>query len=303
MSKTPPPSHQVGLIGWPVKHSLSPHMFSAAFAHLGLNWQYTAIAVPPEELATHVRDLQHQSFRGFNVTVPHKQHIMPLLDTIRPEARSVGAVNTVIAQQKDGQTQWIGTNTDVAGFAADIEHLVGPEGAAANALILGSGGAARAAAFALAQMNYQVMVASRNPTRGLRLIRDVQAGLLADPNRPASVESTVWRMQMRSLPWDRIGTFAQETQLIVNCTPVGMWPHVEETPWPHDVPFPQGITLYDMVYRPATTQLMDQATQAGGTAHNGLGMLVRQGAAAFELWTGQVAPIDVMLEAAQAALL
>lgn len=303
MSIAPSPTRQVGLIGWPVEHSLSPHMFKAAFAHLGLDWQYTAFAIPPQELAQRVGDLQEQGIRGFNVTVPHKQAIMDVLDTIQPEARSVGAVNTVIAKKTNNGIMWIGTNTDVAGFAADIAHLIGSTGTKSTAMILGAGGAARAAAFALAQMDYEVLVASRTPTRGLSLVRDVQAGLMVDPTKKPEVESTIWRMQMRSIPWERIGALAPEVDLVVNCTPVGMWPHIEASPWPKDVPFPEGITLYDMVYRPANTLLMQQAIQAGGKAYNGLGMLVRQGAAAFELWTGKTAPFEIMLQAAQAALL
>ncbi|MBN2471077.1 MAG: shikimate dehydrogenase [Anaerolineae bacterium] len=280
-------TQQVGLIGWPVAHSISPHMFTAAFASLGMDWRYTAHAIAPDDLQGGVERLLAQGLRGFNVTVPHKQAVLPLLTVIRPEAAAVGAVNTVIARA-DGTLE--GTNTDVIGFSDDLLHHIGPPQAGARALILGAGGAARAAAFALARQGYTVLVASRRQEQAGTLIRDVGAGL---PDDTANLQH---------LPWDDLPAASQDLRLIVNCTPVGMWPHAGATPWPEAVPLPRGVTVYDMIYRPAETVLLRQARAAGGQAISGLGMLVRQGAAAFTLWTGQAAPFDMMLQAAQEAL-
>lgn len=277
----------VGLIGWPVEHSISPAMFAAVFAHLGMDWRYTAHALPPEVLEAGVARLLAEGLRGFNVTVPHKQAILPLLDSIQPEARSVGAVNTVIVHP-DGTLE--GANTDVAGFGADLLQHIGSPEAGTPALILGAGGAARAAAVALLRQGYAVRVASRRETQAQALIQGVTAGL---PGGPVS---------LHALPWDDLAAASGETHLIVNCTPAGMWPQVEASPWPEGIPFPRGVTVYDMIYRPAETTLLRQARAAGGRAIPGLGMLVRQGAEAFSLWTGRPAPFDTMLQAARQAL-
>ncbi len=287
----------VGLIGWPVEHSVSPAMFNAAFQALGLNWHYEAIAVPPDKLERTLRDLRRQEFVGFNVTVPHKQAILPLLDSILPEARAVGAVNTVTALANPTPL-WQGTNTDILGFQRDLlNHLPDPR-PGMLALILGAGGAAHAATYVLARLGFQIMIVSRTPGRGLELIRSIQSGLRANnKNRP--LESTQLRMQIRTMSPERLAEFRTPADLIVNCTPVGMWPNTEASPWPAGVPFPPTATVYDMVYRPELTLLVRQAQAAGLHAVSGLGMLVQQGAAAFQHWTGSEAPVDLMLEAAR----
>lgn len=291
---------RVGLIGWPVEHSVSPAMFNAAFDALGLAWRYEAFPVPPDRLAAAVGELVARGVRGVNVTVPHKRAVMSLLDAIHPAARAVGAVNTITVQV--GSTVRLhGTNTDVQGFREDLQQWVNPGGERSQrALVLGAGGAARAAVYVLAGMGYQVSVAARDPARGLDLIREVQVGLAAgDAGRDYPTAS---RMQTRVVPWDRLRELAANVHLIVNCTPVGMWPQADESPWPEGVPIPGGALVYDMVYRPARTTLLRQAESAGAQAVSGLGMLVRQGAAAFRLWTGQEPPLEVMFAAARQAL-
>lgn len=295
---------QVGLLGWPVAHSVSPAMFNAAFESLGMNWRYTAFAVAPDQLKQTLHDLQRQGVRGLNVTVPHKQAVIPFVDVLHAEAKAVGAVNTITFTNSGGTVKLHGTNTDIEGFRTDlVAFLDMDETRPLRALVLGSGGAARAATYVLAQLGYQITVVARNPNRALELIRDVQIGF-ATPARaiPADITSTQWRMKMVTVPWDRLGQVSSRADLIVNCTPVGMWPQDNESPWPDHVPIPATAIVYDMVYRPTKTRLIRQAEAAGARAIGGLGMLVKQGAAAFRLWTGQEAPLDVMTQAAQKAL-
>lgn len=282
--------HRAGLIGWPVAHSVSPAMFNAAFAALSLPWHYDAYPLRPGDLAAGLQALQAAGVCGLNVTVPHKRAVIDLLDTVRPEARLIGAVNTIVAVNDGGVTRWEGTNTDADGLHHDLLDLVGAPRPGAIALILGAGGAARAAAVTLARQGYALTIVARRPERGEELAQDVRLGL----RQPAAIQT---------IPWDTLSRAdLTGVRLLVNCTPVGMWPHSDESPWPPDLAIPPAAVVYDMVYRPAETQLMQQARQAGATAFNGLGMLVRQGAAAFTLWTGREAPADIMLQAARQAL-
>ncbi|MBN1965549.1 MAG: shikimate dehydrogenase, partial [Anaerolineae bacterium] len=166
-------TQRVGLIGWPVEHSVSPAMFNTAFEALGMNWHYESFPTPPDRLHDTLRVLKTRDLVGFNVTVPHKRSVIPLLDELRPEAKTIGAVNTVIAGE-DGC--WRGTNTDIMGFHTDLLANLEPQ-ASGRALVLGAGGAARAVTFVLARFGYQIHIACRNPSKGLEMIRDVQTGL------------------------------------------------------------------------------------------------------------------------------
>ena len=274
-----------GLIGWPVAHSKSPAMHNAAFAAAGLDGRYVLLPVAPERIAEAVAGLRALGFRGANVTVPHKQAVMPFLDDLTPEARAIGAVNTIVVQ-KNGAL--LGTNTDAAGFWQDLRALGVPLTAlrTENALVLGAGGSARAVVYALASHGIPVQVLARRPEQAAAL-----AASLA-PHLPATT-------QLSAHGWTQIDQLAPRARLIVNCTPVGMSPHTNAMPWPRDLPFlPQHI-VYDLVYNPRQTMLMAHAATAGARAHHGLGMLVRQGARAWELWTGQPAPLAIMQAAAE----
>lgn len=271
---------RVGVIGWPVTHSLSPAMHNAAFAALGLaGWRYDLLPIPPDIVGPGLRTLRDEGgYLGVNVTVPLKEAV---LAHTRPDtlAQALGAANTI--DFRSG----IATNTDVGGLIEDLRaHDIVLAGA--RALVIGAGGAARAAVYGLAQAGAEVLVANRTPERAQAMLAALalNAGL-----RGASV--VTFRQAAEAAP-----------ALLVNCTPAGMWPQVDGCPWPDDAPFPAGAAVYDMVYRPARTRLMALAEAAGGRAVGGLGMLARQGAAAFTLWTGQAAPVAVMLAAAQAAL-
>ncbi|MCL4248930.1 MAG: shikimate dehydrogenase [Anaerolineae bacterium] len=266
--------HRVGVIGWPIEHSLSPLMHNAAFAALGMkDWQYDRMAIPPDVLGHSIKELRNHDFVGINVTVPHKEAVMRYVQADNL-AQVVGAVNTI-----DFRTG-IGTNTDVSGFIDDLAaHGVTIKGA--RVVVLGAGGAARAVVYGLAQNGAEVAVVNRSLERALDLART----LLVPFRLMTLTEAADWG-----------------ASLIVNCTSAGLQPNVSVTPWHEDVPFPKGVTLYDTIYRPARTSLMRQAEAASGQAINGTGMLVRQGAAAFKLWTGVEPPVEVMMDALLDAL-
>jgi shikimate dehydrogenase len=260
--------NKVGVIGWPIEHSLSPAMHNAAFAALDMSdWEYDKYAIPPDIIKLSLREFRDAGFIGLNVTVPHKQAVMPY---VKPDeiARAVGAVNTIDFRRSRG------TNTDVAGVMDDLAaHGVHPS-AGMQVVVLGAGGAARAAVYGLAQAEARIVVVNRTPERAQELI---------DSLRVRAVAGDV--------------AAVADAELIVNCTSAGMQPNVDDSPLPDDAPLQANVTVYDMVYRPAVTTLMRQVEAAGGRAVGGLGMLVRQGAAAFKLWTGVEPPIDVMFAA------
>lgn len=269
---------RVGLIGWPVEHSVSPAMHNAAFEALGLDWRYDLLPVRPGSLGEALPALVAQGYRGFNVTVPHKQEALALSSTRSEAAQAIGAANTLV-RGNDGALH--ADNTDAPGFWVDLlAHDAGtPPG---KALIMGTGGSARAVTHALITGGWQVHIHSRDPERARQLTRSMGSD--------------------RVQPFSH-GDDAAQLNLIVNCTPVGMWPAVDESPWPEGVPIPPDVTLYDLVYNPDRTALMAQAEAAGARAIGGLGMLVEQGAIAFALWTGQQPPRDVMRAAAEHALI
>jgi shikimate dehydrogenase len=271
----------VGLIGWPVAHSRSPQMHNAAAVALGLDWVYVPLPVRPEQLPTAVLALPSLGFRGVNVTVPHKQAMLPLLNDLDEGARALGAVNTILVEENGRLT---GTNTDWTGFQTDLQQ----QGVAVNGrdcLVLGAGGSARAVVYALAQARARVWVLAR---------RSAQADELVAALKPHSPAETVWARPLSDLP-----TISRQSQspLIVNTTPLGMTPHTDQSVWPDELSFPAGSFVYDLVYNPAHTRLMAQAKAAGCPARNGLGMLLHQGAQAFTLWTGHQPDLTVMAAA------
>ncbi len=274
-------THVVGIIGWPVEHSLSPVMHNAAFAARRMNWIYVPLPVAPDDVKEAVAGVRALGLRGVNVTIPHKQAVMPLLDTLTPEAQAIGAVNTIVVDP--GGRMW-GTNTDAPGFLADLqEHHVEVEGE--RVLVLGAGGAARAVVYALARAGAHVTIANRTFSRAVELARRIHHVL---PGR-----------SFRVVEWD-VHQLAQEAEthtLLVNTTSVGMWPDVDASPWPEGVGFGRIRVVYDVVYRPRETRLMQQARDWGCRVIGGLGMLVHQGAEAWRLWTGEVPPVHVMRDA------
>jgi shikimate dehydrogenase len=278
--------YHLGLVGWPLGHSLSPRLHNAALAALNLPGEYQLFPAPPfpegqaclPELLDQVRKGTPGAVHGLNVTIPHKQNVLPLLDELTPTATAIGAANLIFL--KDGRLT--GDNTDAAGFLADLQHigLANPTLNSQTALVLGAGGSTRAVVYALVNSGWQVWIAAR---------RIEQASALAASLQVTGPDIHTLLMQPDAL--------ACAYDLIVNTTPLGMYPDVESNPWPAELPFPPGACVYDLVYNPFETALVRQARAAGLRAANGLGMLVNQAAIAFETWTGQPAPLTAMWDA------
>ena len=268
----------VGVIGWPTAHSLSPAMNNAAFSYMGLNWRYVPLPVRREHLPDAIHGLAALGFRGINVTVPHKVDVIPMMDSITEAVTIVGAVNTIRIDRNTGRME--GMNTDMGGFLTDLAANRIHVGKDTRVVLLGAGGAARAAAAGLVRSDAHVIVVNRTPEKAEAIVRFIQSSW-----SQTNIEFAYMQNLFEA---------AQSANLIVNTTPVGQWPDVEATPWPENVPFPKGATLYDVVYRPLKTRLVRDAEAAGLRAVGGVGMLVYQGASALEVWTGKQPPVDVM---------
>ena len=275
----------VGLFGWPVNHSVSPAMHNAAFDALGMDWRYVPLPVNPEPatgIGDAVRGVAAMGMKGVNVTVPHKQAVMPYLDRLTPAAQAIGAVNTIRVEE-DGAL--LGDNTDARGFIADLDsHEVSVAGM--NVLVLGAGGSSRAVVYGLAEAGAAaITVCNRTTERAQALVGAMQ------PLFPGC------NMGAARLP-DDLAAFADTAQLIVNCTSLGMTPHVDGVPWGPGLAFRPGQVVYDLVYNPPFTRLLRQADANGARAIGGLGMLIWQGVIAFQLWSGRRPPVEVMEAAA-----
>ena len=285
----------VGVLGDPVRHSLSPAMHNAAIAVLGLDWAYLALPVTAADLAVVLRALAAIDCRGLNVTLPHKQAAAELADELTPLARRLGAVNTLVRREGGG---WLGTNTDVEGFLAPMRPLVARE-----ALVLGCGGSARAVVAGLVDLGVGcIRVAGRDARRLEPFVRscaDWAPGLVP----------LVWRADTAGSP-DPLGAALENADLVVNTTPVGMASGrdpaaVERSPLRPDqmAALSPAATVYDLIYTPRPTALLRLAQKQGCRSIDGLEMLVQQGAASLRLWSGlQEMPVVAMRAAALARL-
>jgi shikimate dehydrogenase len=281
----------VGVIGWPVEHSLSPALHGAAFAALDLDYAYVPLPVAPDRVGDAVRGLRALGFRGANVTIPHKAAVIPHLDWLERDAALAEAVNTIVVED-DGTLR--GYNTDIAGFLRALDEVVGargeeqPEAASAlapgaPALILGAGGAARAAALALARRGVALTVVNRTRLRAERLADLVASAV---PGSAVAVASP-----------DELGAALIASQrLLVNATPLGM-AGAGKVPRGLADNVTAGQVVADFVYTSGLTDLLAQAQAQGAAIVDGLSVLVWQAAAAFELWTGVKAPVDAMCRA------
>ncbi|GAP08023.1 shikimate dehydrogenase [Anaerolinea thermolimosa] len=277
------------LTGWPLGHSLSPVLHQAALAALGLKGEYRLMPVPPADstaLAALLQQVRNGQLQGLNVTIPHKQAVLPLLDELSPTARAIGAVNTL--WMREGRL--VGENTDAPGFLADLyarlgDHLA-DKARERCAWLLGAGGSARAVAFALASEGWRVVIAARRLEQAEALALSLGYWLKAEQFIPLS---------LAALPEGGV----PHPQLIINATPLGMTPQVETSPWPEGLAFPSGACVYDLVYNPPETRLVREARRAGLEAVTGLGMLVEQAALALEKWTGLPVPREAMFRAVE----
>jgi len=277
----------VGLMAWPIGHTLSPAMHNAAFDMLELNWRYVPLPVRPEQVEEAVRGLVALGFQGCNVTVPHKQAVIPFLDAVAPDAAAFGAVNTIIVERDEEGTVTIkGDNTDYQGFVGSLRSA-GFDPEEKRAVVVGAGGGARAVVFGLLRAGAEEVLAS-----------DLV------PGRVQALVAGLADVRLRTLPatTEALVEAARAADLLVNATPVGMLPKTDASIWPDGVPVPAHLTVFDLVYNPLETELLKQVKQAGACAVAGLDMLVRQGALSFEMWTGVAPPIDVMRAACEAGL-
>lgn len=276
----------VGVIGYPVRHSCSPPMHNAAFEAMGLDFCYVAFEVAPEDLAAALEGARALGIVGLNATIPHKEALLRLVEGISEEARLIGAVNTL--HWREGRL-W-GDNTDGRGFVASL-RASGMELEGRRVVLLGAGGSARAVSVALARSGVaELVVANRTAERG--------SGLVAFLNR--QVRAGIARAV--ELSSDELWRACEAADLIVNTTAAGMFPQVEAMPVT-DLPVLSSRTLvYDIIYNPRQTRFLQLAAARGARTLNGVEMLVHQGALAFQQWTGQAPPLEVMREALEEAL-
>jgi shikimate dehydrogenase len=275
---------RLGLVGYPLRHSLSPELHTAALSASGLQGVYSLYPVDPDDIRS-IKTLLDQvrtgELTGLNVTIPHKQTVIQFLDDLTPAAHAIGAVNTLYLKDE----KLIGDNTDAPGILADLncflreEHLIEEMDGMRekSALILGAGGSARAVAYALDEAGWTITVAAR---------RIGQAQGLGNP-----------KLQVINYDSPHIAPLLSTFHLVVNATPVGMFPKMGASPWIEGLAFPKGAAVYDLVYNPRETQLVKQARAAGLRARSGRGMLVEQATMAFRLWTGHSIPRSVMVDA------
>ena len=269
---------RLGIFGWPVAHSKSPQMHESAASALGIELRYERFEVAPDDLADAVERKHEAGIDGYNLTVPHKEAIMALIDEVAPAARAIGAVNTVV--RVDGR--YIGHNTDAPGLVRSLEEA-GVQVGDARVVVVGAGGAARAAVVGLANAGAsEVTVLSRRPEQGEALVRSlgahVECALDAAPLSEAS-----WSFETATL-------LVQATSATLESNP-GAFAFAAALPIDA---LPAEAAVVDMVYKPLKTSVLARAEERGLSIVDGLGMLLHQGAIAFEMWTGFEPPLDVM---------
>jgi shikimate dehydrogenase len=277
---------RLGIIGHPIAHTLSPAMHSAAIEELRIPFTYGVFDVVDEFLPALLASLRKNEFAGANVTIPYKERIIPLLDAVDQDALTIGAVNTIV--NRNGKLT--GCNTDAAGIQKSLEPFK-EKIRKAPVVILGAGGGARAAAYAVSK-NFSpasVRFYNRTAARAEKLsgqFRELFPGVVYDN---ISDEGT-------------LRAAIAESGLIVNTTPAGMTPNIDTLPIPPGIRFSNHQIIFDIIYTPIETVLLRRAQSDGAATVNGVEMFVQQGAIAFELWTGKKFPVDVARGAVVQAL-
>ncbi len=269
---------RLGIFGWPAAHSKSPQMHEAAARALGIELRYERFEVPPEGLADAVREKHAAGIDGYNLTVPHKEQVMALLDEVQPSARSIGAVNTVV---RTGD-RYVGHNTDAPGLVRSLQEG-GVELQGARAAVLGAGGAARAAVVGLGEAGVEaVTVLSRRPEQSATLVQSLGPHVACT---------------LRAAPMNEAGRSFEDTTLLIQATSATLGSNPDAAAFAASLPLdalPESATVLDMVYDPIRTAVLARAEDRGLHTVDGLGMLLHQGAIAFEMWTGFEPPLDVM---------
>jgi shikimate dehydrogenase len=274
---------RLGLTGYPLGHSLSPKIHDAALQACGLDGEYSLFIIHPDDkigLQGLLSRVCSGEIQGLNVTIPHKQNVIPFLDELTPTAEAIGAVNTIYLREN----KLIGDNTDAAGFFADLKKFLTTETLGqgdSNALVLGAGGSARAVTYALVNNSWNVTVASRQIEQAQGLTNSF----------------TSYQLNIADFTFSNIEL--SNISLIVNTTPIGMTPNTDQTPLPKNLSLPRHVSIYDLVYNPRATKLVKDAHKQGLSATTGLGMLIEQAALSFELWTGQKPSREILHAAFQ----
>jgi shikimate dehydrogenase len=276
---------QLGLVGYPLSHSLSPRLHSAALQACELDGVYSLFPIEPDDirsLGSLLDRVRTGELTGLNVTIPHKQNVIQFLGELTPSARAIGAVNTIFLREGS----LIGDNTDAQGFLVDLDAFLkecnvqigkDADNAGRSALIIGAGGSARAVTYALDGSGWMVTIAARHIEQAQQFTNPHLRVIRYDSGHLENILSTF--------------------QLIINTTPVGMFPNTNASIWINGLPFPKGAAVYDLVYNPRETLLVSQARNAGIHARTGTGMLVEQAALAFQLWTGHDILRSILFEA------
>lgn len=275
----------LGVIGHPIEHSLSPLMHNAALTKLGLDYVYLPFPVAPENLTTAIAGFASIGVVGFSITIPHKQAILPFLSEISPIAQAIGAVNTVVNKGN----KWLGTNTDVEGFIAPLQTTYHQDWSQKKAVILGNGGAARAVVAGCIQLGLaEIHVVGRN-------LQKLQVFEQSWQNSPFADKFQVHE-------WTELPNLLHQANLLVNTTPIGMYPHVEQSPLSSQEMsyLPGDAIAYDLIYIPKPTKFLHLAQKQGIVTIDGLEMLVQQGAAALKIWLQEeTVPVTQMRQALQ----
>lgn len=276
----------VGIIGYPLAHSISPAMHNAAFKYLGLDFEYVPFEVEPKDLRQALQGLRALHIAGFNVTIPHKETIVTMLDEVTKLARIIGAVNTV----KNEEGKLIGYNTDGAGFIDSLKEDAGFDPKGKSAVILGAGGAARAVGIMLAEAQAKSLTFTDIDEDKAKSLAEYIGSFFEITSQSVMPGSSDLQKAIKS------------ADLLVNATPIGMHPKIGDCPIPENFEIPKNILVYDLVYNPSETKLLKKAKASGARTCGGLGMLVRQGALAFTIFTSQEAPLPVMWQAAKCSV-
>ncbi|MEE8469735.1 MAG: shikimate dehydrogenase [Dehalococcoidia bacterium] len=283
----------VGLIGYPLGHSVSPAMQQAAFDYYKLDVRYEVWETEPSILGKALERLRSDSILGANVTVPHKESVIPLTDELDELAHEIGAVNTIV--NRGGKLT--GCNTDAVGFLRALRQEANFDPAGRQVVLLGAGGVARAVSFSLARAGARSLVTAD--------IAEERAQRLASDLERSAARGQAPGLEIKALSLDdrRFAEALSSCDLVVNCTPIGMKGSATGGQSPLEASLiPGGALIYDVVYNPVETPLLADAKRAGAQTLGGLSMLVYQGAMAFELWTGKSAPVDIMMRVAGEAL-
>ncbi|MBQ6345476.1 MAG: shikimate dehydrogenase [Methanobrevibacter sp.] len=271
----------VGLIGHPVEHSFSPPMHNAAFDALNLDYAYVAFDINPNELGMAIDGAKALNIKGFNVTIPHKIDVINYLDEVDEVASLIGAVNTIDFKNMKGY------NTDGIGAIKAIEEVTTVKDK--NVVVAGAGGASRAISFYIAKYGANSLtILNRNADKAKSLASDVSGSELIENVKSDSISE--------------INSYLTDADILIDTTPLGMDPHIDDEPIAKAENMHEDLVVFDAVYNPNETVLLNEAIKAGAKPVYGIKMLLYQGAESFEIWTGKKAPVDVMEDALKKTL-